>query len=54
MLTTVLDAAGALLLVAAAFVLFGLGAALGMAGVGLLLVSWTLSGRPLFEHGERR
>lgn len=44
MLTTILDAVGASLLVAAAAVAFGLGAALGVAGVALLAASWFLAG----------
>ncbi len=44
MLTTVLDALGAGLIVAAAAVVFGLGGALLVAGVALLAASWFLAG----------
>ena len=54
MLTTLLDVAAAVLLVAAAFVIAGLGAALGVAGVACLVVSWSLSGRPWLVRGDRR
>lgn len=42
MLTTLLEAAGMALVVAAAFVAFGLAAALAVAGACCLVTSWAL------------
>lgn len=52
MLTTMLDIVGGVLLVAAAFVLAGLGTALAVAGVGCLVASWSLAGRPWPRKGR--
>lgn len=46
--TTVLDIVGVVLIVAAAAVVAGLGAALAVGGVSALVASWTLS-----RGGER-
>ncbi len=46
MLTTLLELAGGVLLVAAAFVIAGLGVALAVAGAGCLAASWLMERRP--------
>lgn len=43
-MTTILDIVGTALIVGAAFVVLGLGAALAAAGLALLVASWSLSG----------
>jgi hypothetical protein len=42
-MTSLLDAAGMGLIVAAGVTLFGVGVGLALAGVGMLLVSWSLT-----------
>jgi hypothetical protein len=51
--TTILDLAGTALVIAAAFVVLGLGAALAAAGVACLLASWSLTATARARGGER-